>query len=106
MLKKTVFAMLGLAFVLALASPPKADAGVVVGVGVGPVFVPRPAYGYVAVHTRGYYAYPYGYAPLYARPHYVYPPYGYYGHVYRGGYWGRPVARVYRGYGWRGGYRR
>lgn len=94
MIKKTVFAVLGLAFVLALASPPKAHAGVVIGVGVGPVFVPRPAYGYVAVHPR-----PYAYAPGYARP-YVYP-YAYYGHVYRGA-----VVRAYRGYGWRGGYRR
>jgi hypothetical protein len=105
MIKKTVFALLGLAFVLALANPPKANAGVVFGVGVGPVFVPRPAYGYGYVHPRPY-AYSYGYAPVYARPHYVYPPYGYYGHVYRGGYWGHPVERAYRGYGWRGGYRR
>ena len=100
MMKRTVFALLGLAFVLALASPPKAHAGVVVGVGVGPVFGPRPAYGYVAVHSRPY-AYPYGYG--YARPHYVYPSYGYYGHVYRGGYL---AHRDWRGNGWRGGYRR
>ena len=36
MMKKTIFAMLGLVFVLALVSPPKAHAGVVIGVGVGP----------------------------------------------------------------------
>ena len=103
MMKRTILAMLGLAFVLALASPPKAHAGVVIGVGVGPVFVARPAYGYVAAHPRPYHSYPYGYPPVYARPHYVYPTYGYYGHVYRGGYW---AHRDWRGYGWRGGYRR
>ena len=75
MMKRTVFALLGLACVLALASPPKAHAGVVVGVGVGPVFVPRPAYGY-------------GYVAVHPRPHYAYPPYRYYGRVYGGGYWG------------------
>jgi len=102
MMKRIVFALLGLSVVLALASPPKAQAGVVIGVGVGPVFVPRPAYGYVAVHPR-LYAYPYGYAPVYAHPHYVYPAYGYNGPAYRGGYW---AHRDGRGYGWRGGYRR
>ena len=98
MIKKTVFAVMGLAFALALASPPKAHAGVVIGVGVGPAFVPRPAYGYgyVGVYPRPY-AYPYGYAPVYERPHYIYPAYGYYGHVYRGGYWAHPdCARVSR----------
>ncbi len=105
MMKKTIFAMLGLVFVLALASPPKAHAGVVIGVGVGPVFVARPAYGYVAVHPRSY-AYAYGYAPVYARSHYVYPPYGYYGHAYPSGYWAHRDWRGYRGNGWRGDYRR
>ena len=91
MMKRTVFAMLGLAFVLALASPPKAHAGVVIGVGVGPGFVSRPAYGYgyVVAHPRPYYAYPYGYAPGYARPYYVPPAYGYYGHYGRDRDWDR-----------------
>jgi hypothetical protein len=89
MMKKTIFALLGLAVVLALASPPKAQAGVVIGVGVGPVFVPRPAYGhgYVAVHARPGYAYPYGYAPGYARPYYAPRAYGYYDHYDRDRYW-------------------
>ena len=82
MMKRTIFAVMGLAFVLALASPPRAHAGVVIGIGVGPVFVPRPAYGYV-VHPRPY-AYPYGYAPAYAPP-----AYGYYGHYDRDRYWDR-----------------
>ena len=87
-MKRTIFAVIGLACVLALASPPKAHAGVVIGVGVGPVFVPRPAYGYVVVHPRRY-AYPYGYAPVYAPPYYAPPAYRYYGHYDRDRYWDR-----------------
>ena len=44
MLKKTIFALFGLVFAMALIIPPKANAQVVVGVSVVP-FVPRPAYG-------------------------------------------------------------
>jgi len=82
MLKKTVSALFGLVFALALITPPKANAEVVVGVGVAG----RPVYGYVV------------------RPHvYVAPaPYVAYGPVYR------PYAYVrgyrYAGprwYGWR-----
>lgn len=81
MMKKTVLAMVGLAFALTLASPSRANAAVVVGLNVGPVYA-RPAYGYVYVHPRPYiYARPYAYAPAY-----VYPNYGYYGRVGRGYY--------------------
>ncbi len=106
MIKKTVFAVLGLAFVLALASPPKARCwrrgrsgcrpGLCAASGLWLCGGPSRGIMHIRMATR----------QLYARPPYVYPPYGYYGHVYRGGHWGRPVARVYRGYGWRGGYRR
>lgn len=96
MLKKTVLALFGLVFAMALITPPKASAGVVVGVGVAP-FVPAPAYGYV-VQPR-----PYVYvAPPYVAyaPRYVYP-----GRVFVAG---RPYPGPYayryagpRGYGWR-----
>jgi hypothetical protein len=98
MLKKTLLAMFGLVFAIALVAPPKANAAVVIGVGVGP----RPAYGFVVGHPR-----PYGYAPYVAPapyaaygPGYVYPPYVYPGRVVVGY---RPYG--YR-YGWRGGWRR
>jgi len=74
MLKKTVLALFGLVFAMALITPPKANAQVVVGAGVAP-FVPRPAYGYVVVQPRPYVyvAPPYvAYAPRYAYPPYVY----------------------------------
>ena len=74
MMKSTLFALLGLAAVLTLASPPKANAAVVIGVGVGPVYH-RPAYGYVVVPARPYFyrAHPYVYAPAYVPRAYFYP---------------------------------
>jgi hypothetical protein len=92
--KKSIVALFGLLFAITLITPPKANAAVVVGVGVGGphvyVGVGRPdvrPYGYVAPAA-------YGPAPYVAyAPGYVYPRvvvglgYGYYyGH---------------RGYGWR-----
>ena len=62
MLKQTALALFGLVFAMALIIPPKANAQVVVGVGMVP-FVPRPAYGYVVVQPRPY---------VYVAP----PPYG------------------------------
>lgn len=89
MLKRTVSALFCLVFALALITPPKANAAVVVGVGV----VGRPAYeyGYVVARPRPYvYVAP---APYVAYgPSYVYRPY-----VYMRGYrYAGP-----RGYGWR-----
>jgi len=87
MMKTTVFALLGLAAVLALANPPRANAGVVIGVGIGPVF-PRPAYGYVVAPPRPYVYYAHPYARPYAyAPGYTYPPYVAYGHFDRDWRW-------------------
>ncbi len=84
MLKRTVSVLFGLVFALALISPPKANAALVVGVGV------RPVYGYVAARPRPYvYVAP---APYVAYGAYVHRPY-FYGRGYR---YGGP-----RGYGWR-----
>jgi hypothetical protein len=100
MLKKSIAALFGLAFAIALIIPPKANAEVVIGVGV------RPAYGYVVARPR-----PYVYvAPA---PYVAYAP----GYVYPGGVavglgygrtYGRAYARPYayryagpHGYGWR-----
>jgi hypothetical protein len=73
MMKSMIFAMLGLAAVLTLAAPPSAHAGVVVGLGVGPIFA-GPAYGYVVGSARpyAYYSRPYAYAPGYVYPRYRY----------------------------------
>lgn len=89
MLKKSIFAVIGLAAVLGVMSPPPANAAVVVGVGIGPV-VARP---YVIVHPRPYAYYygpprPYVYAPVH-----VYPGPGY----YVGGRW-YPRYYAYRPY--------
>lgn len=86
MMKSTIFALLGLAIALTLVSPSQANAGVVIGVGAGPVFYPRPAYGYVAVHPRPYAYYP---RPYVYAPGYVYPAYRYYGRIDRDGRWDR-----------------
>jgi hypothetical protein len=86
MLKKSILALFGLVFAMALITPPKANAEVVVGVGVGA----RPAYGYVVARPRPYvYVAP---APYVAyAPGYVYPPV-----VYRERGWvGREYARPY-----------
>ena len=105
MKKSTIFAVLGLAAALALASPQKANAGVIIGVGVGPRYA-RPAYGYVVAGPRpyGYYAGPYVYAPGY-----VSPAYGFYGRFgpdrrWAGREWVRNDRGAYRG--WNRGYRR
>lgn len=90
MLKKTLFAVFGLAMALALATPEKAHAGVAIGVTVGgPVFV-RPAYR------------PYVYVPpappvVYARP------YWYGGPAVYGRYYDRPYWRheAYERHEWR-----
>lgn len=53
----------------ALASAPKSDAGVRVGIGIGfPVAYPAYGYPYYPYYPYGYaypYGYPYGYAPYY-----------------------------------------
>jgi hypothetical protein len=93
MLKKSVVALFGLVFAMALITPPKANAAVVVGVGVGV----RPAYGYVAARPR-----PYVYvAPA---PYVAYAPVVYPGGVVVGVGYARPYGYRYggwRGYGWR-----
>jgi hypothetical protein len=84
MMKKTIFALLGLTAVLMMVGPTQAHAAVVVGVGVGPVYYGHPVYPYVYVHPRP--VVPYVYAP---------------GYVYRAPYWGPygyPRPYVYRGY--------
>jgi len=86
MLKKSILALLGLVFAMALITPPKANAEVVIGVGVGA----RPAYGYVVARPRPYvYVAP---APYVAYgPGHVYPPV-----VYRERGWvGREYGRSY-----------
>lgn len=86
-----------MAVVLVSAAAPKANAGVVVGVGVGtPVYVrPAPAYPYVV--PRPYLAY--GPPRVYPRV-YVAPAPAYYWHGYTRGYYAR------RDYDWRGGHAR
>ncbi len=86
MLRKSIlFAVLGLAAALTVMTPSQAHAGVVVGIGVGPV-VARP---YVA----GPYAY---YGP--PRPYVYAPAYAYSGPGYWvGGRW-HPRYYAYRGY--------
>jgi hypothetical protein len=98
-LKKSMLALFGLVFAMALITPPKANAEVVIGVGVGA----RPAYGYVIARPRPYvYVAP---APYVAyAPGYVYPPVVYPGNIVVGLGYARPYAYRYagrRGYGWR-----
>jgi hypothetical protein len=81
MLKKSFLAVFGLALALAFANPPKAHAGVAVGVTIG-----GPVYGRAV--------YPYGYAYVAPRPVYVYPrPHVYPGPVYYGRAYGHPYWR-------------
>ncbi len=100
MLKKTVAALFGLVFALALITPAKANAEIIVGVGVGA----RPVGGYVVARPRPYvYVAPSPYV-AYAAPGYVYPPVVYPGNVVVGLGYARPYAYRYdvrRGYGWR-----
>jgi len=79
MMKKTIFALLGLAAILTFVGPTQAHAAVIVGVRVGPVYG-HPVYPYAYVHPRP--ILPYAYAP---------------GYVYGGPYWG-PRHYAYRGY--------
>lgn len=102
MLKKMMFGLLALIFAVSLAAPAKANAGVVVGIGVAPVVRP---YGYVAVAPAPYVAAPAPYVAV--APGYVYP----YAHPYVGGavvvggrWYPRPYAYPYRGYAVRHGY--
>jgi hypothetical protein len=80
MLKKSLFAVFGLVLALAFVTPPKAHAGVAIGVTVGGPVYARPAYPYA-------YAYPRPYVPAYAYRPYVYPAPFVYGNFYRGPYW-------------------
>jgi hypothetical protein len=94
MLKKSVAMLFGLVFAMALITPPKANAEVVIGVGVGA----RPAYGYVAARPH-----PYGYiAPA---PYVAYGQgYAYPGNVVVGVGYARPYGYRHewrREYGWR-----
>ena len=93
MKKTSLLTILGLALVLGFAAAPKANAGVVVGFGVGVPAYPVRAYGYVGpryyapgYYAPGYVATPYvapyvgyGYAPVYRRN---YAPYRYHGRDY------------------------
>ena len=88
MKKTSLLMVLGLALVLGSTAAPKANAGVVFGVGVGAPIYPVRAYGYVGpryyapsyygrVYVAGPYVAPgpyvdYGYAPVYRR---YYAPY-------------------------------
>jgi hypothetical protein len=99
MLKKSLLALFGLVFAMALITPPKANAAVMFRVGVGPVAVFAPAPFVVApepyVAPAPYVAY---------APGYVYPPAVYPGNVVVGVGYARPYAYRYggwRGYGWR-----
>ena len=99
MLKKSVAMLFGLVFAMALITPPKANAQVIVGVGVGA----RPAYGYVVARPRPYaYVAPAPYVTY--GPGYVYPPVVYPGRVVVGVVYARPYGYRYggwHGYGWR-----
>ncbi len=99
MMKSTLFALLGLAAVLTLASPPQANAGVVIGVGVGPVYH-RPAYGYVVAPPRPYFyhAHPYVYAPAYVPRANFYPGHFYGDRRWANGGWDHRVRGDYRGW--------
>jgi hypothetical protein len=104
MLKKSLAALFGLVFAMALITPPKANAEVVIGVGLGH----RPVYGYVAARP---YVRPYAYvapayvapAPYVAYPGYVEPGYAYAPYVYPGRV---VIGRGYRYEARRGNWRR
>ena len=83
MLKKTLLAVFGLAMALVFVNPPKAHAGVAIGVTVGaPVYV-RPVYPYAYVVVR----------PV-PRPVYIYPrPYANAGPVFYRPVYDRPYWR-------------
>jgi hypothetical protein len=86
MVKKSLFAVFGLALALAFATPEKAHAGVAIGVTVGgPVVVARPAYPYPYVYRPVVVPRPY----VYARPYWYRPGPVVYGRYY----YGRPYWR-------------
>jgi len=91
MKKTSLLMILGLALVLGSAAAPKANAGMVFGVGVGVPVYPVRAYGYYG---------PRYYAPSYYAPGYVdayvapYVDYGY-APVYRRDYWRHRYGRDY-----------
>jgi hypothetical protein len=92
MFKKSVLALFALVFAVALAAPPKAHAGVAIGVAVAP------AYGYVEAAPQPYvYAAPAPYVEY--APDYVYAPYAY-GRVVEPRY-GRPHCDEWREHEWR-----
>jgi hypothetical protein len=82
MLKKSFLAVFGLLLALAFVNPPKAHAGVAIGVTIGGPVYARPVYpyryAYVAPVARPMYVYP--------RP-YVYPHPVFYGRIYDRPYW-------------------
>jgi len=98
-MKNTILALCGLVIAFALVAPPKANAQVAIGIGVG-----RPVYGYVAPRAYVYAPAPYAaYAPDYVYPYgYAYAPYVYPSVVIGGGWYGGGYGYG-RGYGWRGG---
>ena len=88
MFKKSLFGIFGLLLALTMVNPPKAHAGVAIGVTIGG-----------PVYARPVYPYPYGYVAPVPRPVYVYPP----PYVYRGpAFYGRVYAHPY----WRERYER
>jgi hypothetical protein len=82
MKKTSLLMVLGLALVLGSAAAPKANAGVVFGVGVGTPAYPVRAYGYVGPRYYG----PAYYAPGYVPAPYV-APYPYVSYGYAPAYW-------------------
>ncbi|HUK24055.1 MAG TPA: hypothetical protein VLV49_05705 [Terriglobales bacterium] len=106
MLKRSVLMIAALGLALAVAGPPRAHAGVVVSVGVGPVVRPFGPYAVVPrpYYRAGFYYGPRPYVAYYPRPYvpapvWVRPAPVYYRGFHRGGY----VHRGYvRGYGYHG----
>lgn len=75
MLKRFGLPMLGLLAMLAVFTPGKANAGVRIGVAIGPSYpVPAPAYAYANPYPDAYYGYARPVAPIYpyAAPVYRY----------------------------------
>lgn len=103
MKKASLLTVLGLALVLASAAAPKANAGVVFGVGVGAPVYPVRAFGYVGprYYAPGYVARPYiapapyvGYGPVPVYRRYYAPAPVFYGRHYDR----RFESREFRGY--------
>jgi len=83
MKKTSLLLVLGLALVLASAAVPKANAGVIVGVGIGAPVYPVRAYGYFGLRyfAPSYVARPY-YAGSYVGPYVDFVPAPVYSRVY------------------------